>query len=300
MYTPPPSLESMYPPWRIITDKYESLFSDLKARSGSAADYGEKEEALFWENYGFELMITLLVHRQIPFEAGAEDVQPIIEDENGVPKEVDFRIRILNTPVLFGVTHFRDGPKDLEKDIEPQVPPIRPIRRNGVVAQGSEVIVASRPHREYMNRRIAVRIAREGKTRFPHDYIYILFPQCALGFGGGLDCISQDFSFDTDSKYRYRPIGMTGLILIGQHIKATPKEVSLSQDQLLVRTLAFPSSSPVASGVLQSLDHFVINERKRNQQVREIMARCRACPQSQACPYEDLRDCPEMRGIVGE
>lgn len=294
------SLDSMYPPWKTIADKYESLFDDLKVRRGDAADYSQKEEALFWENQGFELMVTLLVRKRIPFEAGVQDVQPIIEDERGVPKEVDFRMRIRNIPTLFGVTHFHDGPKDLQKDVEGRSTPIHEIRKNGNFVASHGTIVGSRPQDEYLNRRIAVRIAREGKTKLPYDYIYMLFPQCAPGFGGGLDCIPLGFQFDRESKYEYKPVGITGLVLIGQHIKATSTGMNISDDELLIRTLPFPSCSPVARQLLQALDHCVVSNRKRNEQAQEVIARCSACRQLRTCPYNDLGDCVQMRDIVGE
>jgi hypothetical protein len=272
MSSNPPSLDSFYPPWTAISDKYELLFDTLKARPGNPAYHREKEAGLFWEHFGFELVVTLLVRQGIRFETGVQDVQPVIQDVHGVNKEVDFRIQICDVPVIFGVTHFCGHPKDLRKDVQQENTPVHGIRQNGVLVADRGTILSTRSQKEYLNRRIAVRIASEGKTRFPHDYIYILFPVLDIGFGGGLDAIPLEFQFDRDSTYKYRPIGMTAVILIGQHIETQSRTMTISGDKLIVRTLPFDSCSAQISHILHTMDGTIIDMTKRNRQIREILA----------------------------
>lgn len=273
MSTNLPSLDVFYPPWRDICDKYETLFQDLKTRVKNPFQYRKREEALFWEHYGFEIMLTILLGKSITFETGVQDVQPIVQDIQGTSKEIDFRIRIGGIPVLFGITHFHGRPKDLRKDVERTNIPLRKIGRDGFSLEHDGIMVSTRPQKEYLNRRIAVRIATEGKTKFYHDYIYILFPKLDIGFGGGLDTIPVGFQFDKDSKYDYRPVAMTGLVLIGQHIQTEPPDTGISKNELIVRTKAFQSCSPKIARVLRLIDNTIIDETKRNKQVRETLSK---------------------------
>lgn len=273
MSTSLPSLDAFYPPWKDISDKYEILFDGLKTRVTDPSHYRKREEALFWEHYCFEIMLTILLGKGITFETSVQDVQPIVQDMQGTSKEIDFRIRIGDIPVLFGVTHFHGRPNDLRKDVERENTPVHNIRRDGDSSGHDGIIVGIRSQKEYLNRRIAVRIAKEGKTKFAHDYIYILFPKLDIGFGGGLDSIPVGFQFDKYSKYDYRPVAMTGLILIGQYIETEPPDTGISENELIVRTTAFQSCSPKISRVLSLIDNTIIDETKRNKQVREILSK---------------------------
>lgn len=272
MSTSLPSLDAFYPPWKDISDKYETLFHDLKTRVKDPSHYRKMEESLVWEYYGFEIMLTILLCRGITFETSVQDVQPIVQDMQGTSKEIDFRIRIGDIPVLFGVTHFHGRPKDLRKDVERENIPLHNIRRDEASLGHDGIIVGIRSQKEYLNRRIAVRIAKEGKTKFAHDYIYILFPKLDIGFGGGLDAIPVGFQFDKYSKYDYRPVAITGLVLIGKYIGTEPPDTCISEDKLLVRSTAFQSCSPEISRVLNLIDNTIIDETKRNKQVREILS----------------------------
>lgn len=269
-----PTLDAFYPPWKHISDKYETLFVRLKMNEKNPSHYRKREEALFWEHRGFELMVTVLLGRGIRFETSVQDVQPIIRDIQGASKEIDFRIRICDIPVLFGVTHFYGRPKDLRKDFEREYTPVHNIRQDGVPLGHGGIILGKRSQEEYLNRRIAVRIAREGRTKFNYDYIYVLFPKLEIGFGGGLDAIPDGFQFDRDSKYDYRPVAITGLVLIGQYIEVGPRGTgSISEDKLIVRTLAFESCSIEISRVLRFIDNTILDNTKRNKQVREILSK---------------------------
>lgn len=261
MHNSLPSLDMFYPPWKDISNKYETLFDNLKTSVSDPVHYKKREESLYWEHFGFELILTMLLSQGTEFNTSDEDVQLIVKDVQNTSKEIDFQIRINGNPVFFGVTHFHGRPNDLKKDV---------VKENTPVGDNN-VIVSTRYQKEYLNRRIAVRIAREGKTIFDYDYIYILFPKLDIGFGGGLDVIPLGFQFDYDSNYKYKPVAMTGLILIGSYIETKPPTTYISEDKLLVRTLAFETCSPHMSHILSQLDNMVIDMTKRNQQVRNLL-----------------------------
>jgi hypothetical protein len=273
MRTSLPSLDAFYPPWRDISYKYEMLFQCLKTRIKDPSHYKKMEESLFWEYYAFEIILTILLYKGIQFETSVEDIQPIVQDMKGTSKEIDFRIHIGEIPVLFGVTHFQGRPKDLRKDVERTNIPLLKFRRDGFPLERNGTLVSTRPQREYLNRRIAVRIAREGKIKFYHDYIYILFPKLDIGFGGGLDVIPIGFQFDKYSKYKYMPVAITGLILIGQYIETEPPHTGISENELIVRTKVFQSCSPKIARILRFIDNTIIDETKRNKQVKEILSK---------------------------
>lgn len=265
------TLSSIFSPWEAISDKYEGLFSALKDSIQDPGQLFQKEESLFWEQFAFELIITMLLAKHIPFEATANDVQPIVKDLDGMEKEIDFRIRILGREVYFGATHFYGRPKDLGKDTEDVDIEIRNIERNGIPHSETGKIVKRRSHIEYLNRRMAVRVAREGKHKLNNDYIYIFFPKLDPGFGGGLDGISKGFTFSSKANYEYRPFGITGIIVIGQYVERTHKYARLQKDILLVRTLAFDSCSELMKQILTNFDMNTIDMRIRNRQVEALL-----------------------------
>lgn len=77
------TLASVFPPWGDISDKYEALFVALKNSIKDPDMLAEKEESLYWEQFAFQLIITMLLAKQIQFETSADDVQPAIKDLNG-------------------------------------------------------------------------------------------------------------------------------------------------------------------------------------------------------------------------
>jgi hypothetical protein len=266
-----PTLSSVFPPWEAISDRYEVLFSSLGDGILDPLKRVEKEESLFWEQFAFELIITMLLAKQIPFETSANDVQPLVTDLNGTEKEIDFRIRIQEKDIYFGVTHFYGRAKDLEKDTEEVDIPIRDLKKNGILQPETVRMVSIRPHTEYLNRRMVVRVAKEGKHKFSNDYIYIIFPKVDPGFGSGLDGVSKNFSFSTKANYEYRPYGITGLMLFGEYVEILPKCSRLQKNVLLVRTLAFDNCSKLMKGVLANFDMNRINMRLRNEQVKALL-----------------------------
>jgi hypothetical protein len=255
----------------LISNKYELQFSALKDKIKEPIKHEEREESLYWEEFGFELMVNILLERGIPFDTTVDDVQPLVKDLNGIEKEIDFRIRIRGNEVFFGVSHFYGRRKDLEKDMGDVDIEVVELRRGEEVIPGKGKIVGVRPQKEYLNRRMAVRVAREGRHKFSSDYIYIFFPKLDRGFGGGLDCISKTFTFSSKANYEYRPFGITGLIVVGNYAEITTTFKGIREETLLVRTLAFDDSSNLMKGFLADLDMNTIDMRDRLEQVRTLL-----------------------------
>lgn len=93
------TLSSFFPAWESISEKYELLFSNLEKNIRDQIKREEKEESLHWEQFAFELMITILLAKHLPFDTSDNDVQPLVKDVNGLEKEIDFRIRIMGEEV---------------------------------------------------------------------------------------------------------------------------------------------------------------------------------------------------------
>ena len=154
----------------------------------------------------------LLLQLDFSFKASADSVQKLIKSTDEVDKEIDFSIHLFEKEIYFGVTSFSDSLKDFSKDTNDTSIEIKNLKYSNGLTSPIARITSIRSHHEYMNRRLAVRIAKEGKHKLDSDYIYVVFPKSAKGFGGGLDAISKDFTF-TDSKYTYQSNGITGIII---------------------------------------------------------------------------------------
>ena len=89
-----------------IKDHYETLFDELKVRF-HGEEFKRKEEALFCEEYGCELMLSVLRWMEMSFEIDVGDIRPEVRTTDGKKAEIDFRIHILGNPTYFGVTHFK-------------------------------------------------------------------------------------------------------------------------------------------------------------------------------------------------
>lgn len=266
-----PTLSSFFPAWESISGKYELLFSKLEKNIKDHIKREEKEESLYWEQFALELMITILLAKHLLFNASDNDVQPLVKDLNGVEKEIDFRIRIMGHEVYFGVSHFYGRRKDQEKDIEDVDIEVVGLKRGQEVLPGKGKIVGVRPQKEYLNRRMVVRVASEGRHKFRSDYIYIFFPKLDRGFGGGLDGISKKFTFSSKANYEYRPYGITGLIVVGKYVEVTPQLSHIREDALLVRTLAFNNCSDRIKAFLADLDMNIINMGPRYEQAKALL-----------------------------
>lgn len=132
-----------------------------------------------------------------------------------------------------------------------------------------------RPHNEYLNRRMAVRVAREGRHKFKSDYIYIFFPKLDRGFGGGLDGISKTFTFTSKANYEYKPIGITGLIVVANYVEITPTFKGIRENTLLLRTLAFNNCSNQITSFLADLDSNTIDMGLRYKQAKALLEKQR-------------------------
>jgi hypothetical protein len=260
----------VFPPWKAICDKYDVICEEIPKKYSSKTKADQKEESIHWEQTAFELMILLLLGKKIPFETTENDVQKIIKTEKNIDKEIDFSIRVKDQEIYFGATSFNHSEKDISKDFHPTSIEILDIRySDGTVSEAAN-ISSLRSHSVYLNRRLAVRVAKEGKHELDSDYVYIVFPKSDAGFGGGLDAISKDFSF-SESSYTYPKNGITGLILIGEHINIQAKKMSIEHGIWLVKTIAFSHSSPVVREMLSQLNNITIDMRPRFQEIYKIL-----------------------------
>ncbi len=262
-----PSLEDVFPPWKAISNRYDSLFLQIEQNIGDSKKHEEKAESLFWEQWGFEIIVTFLLARKIPFEINADDVQPLVKDINGNEVEIDFSIRIRGQLIYFGVTHFYHSLKDLKKDVEQVDLDIFDLKRNGVLTSKQAKITSVRSHDEYLNRRMCVRIAKEGNHHFAHDYIYIFFPKIPYA----LDGISNKFTLDTNGKYFYKHNGINGILIVALYIEIAPKHSRAHDEKLLLRSFSFERCSELGKYVLASFDQCTLDISRRSEQIRRFL-----------------------------
>ena len=266
-----PTLESMFPPWKAICDKYDVICEEIPNKYSSKIKADQKEESIHWEQTAFELMILFLLGIKIPFETTENDVQKIIKTKKYIDKEIDFSIRIKGREIYFGATRFNHSEKDLSKDFNPTSIEISDIRYSDGTVSEKANISSLRLHSVYLSRRLAVRVAREGKHELDSDYVYIVFPKSDAGFGGGLDAISKDFSF-SESSYTYPKNSITGLIVFGEYINIQAKKMSIEHGVWLVKTIAFSHSSPIVREMLSQLNSITIDMRPRFKEIHRILS----------------------------
>jgi hypothetical protein len=266
-----PKSEFVFPVWQSICAKYDVIWGEIPRKYPSATKAAEKEKSIYWEQAAFELIISLLLGKKVPFETTANDVQKIVKTTENIDEEIDFSIRIKGEEIYFGVTSFRDSEKDFSKDVNTDSIDISDIKYSDGTVSDEAMISSSRPHSEYLNRRLAVRVAREGKHKLERDYVYIVFPTVAIGFGGSLDAISKDFSF-FDSKYTYQSNSITGLIVVGEHINTQTEGMFIENDIWLLKTIAFPHASHIVREILIELDNTIVDMRAKFQEMREMLA----------------------------
>lgn len=252
-------LEDIDKRWKPIAEYYESLFASLRSRGNVS-----EEESLFWELEAFTYIWNILIAQKIECNAGKEDVRPVVLDENGRKIEIDFRIFIDKKPIYFDVTHFSGRRQDLDKDKEKTDIPIHDFKasnpedpRNSSI--NNPKIVSFRSQKEYLNRRIAVRIAREGQHRLSLDHVYIFIPKLDIGFGGGIDSIPANFDFDESSSYTYKETSIKGIILIGAYTEHTESGSRIHEQKLIVRAKALQNCSSSTVELLKRIDHTILN-----------------------------------------
>jgi hypothetical protein len=270
MPPPLPTLDSFFAPWKDICAKYDAICENLLSQHPSKEDADRKEESIHWEQTAFELLILLLVVLKIPFNTGADCVQKVIKTLDGKDKEIDFSIFINGTELFFGVTSFSDSEKDFSKDLDITDIPISDLKYPDGTVSGTATITSVRSHQAYLDRRLVVRVAKEGRHPLPSDYIYIAFPKVAPGFGRGLDAIAKDFSFG-EGDYTFQENGITGLILIGEYLNIQPKWESIERDVWLIKTKAFRHASETARQLLHLLDGKTIDMRPKFDEIRKLM-----------------------------
>lgn len=264
-------LEDIDKRWKQIADHYESLFGALD-RKGNV----HEEESLFWEEETFAYIWTILMAQRIEFNAGKDDVRPVVFDENGTKIEIDFRLFINEKPIYFDITHFSGRHQDLNKDKQSLDVAIHDFKTSDAKVEsnnglGNPRIVSVRSQKEYLNRRIAVRVAKEGRHKLSLDHVYIFIPKLDIGFGGGIDSIPVDFDFDKSSSYTYKETSIKGIILIGAYTECTKSGSRIHEDKLIVRAKVLPNCSPLTAGLLKQIDHTILDLSKIIASFRHIL-----------------------------
>jgi hypothetical protein len=264
------TLAMIFPSWKHICDKYDEICKSLPKQYPTRKQRLDKEESIHWEQTAFESILMLLIRFKIPFTTSASEVQKNIKTSDGKDKEIDFSINILGQEIYFGATSFRDSRKDLNKDTISTNHSIHDIRYSNGRFTKSAQVTSIRPYDAYLNRRLAVRVAREGKHVLQSDYIYVVFPTKDFGFGGGLDVLGKDFSFD-NTDYHYKTNSITGLILIGELINVQSNKEYIERDVWVVKTKAFPHASDTVKMLLRQLDNATIDHRIDHQIIRDML-----------------------------
>ncbi|MDD5546309.1 MAG: hypothetical protein PHO67_04005 [Candidatus Omnitrophica bacterium] len=261
-------LEKIYPPWSKICDRYDNLHNELKLRNPE--DFHRKEEALIWEQFAFELIVTILLHENIKFHTSADDVQPKVKTLDGKTVEIDFQVIIEDKPIYFGVTHFHSRQVDLGKNLKELNIPVTKLdtHKEGTV---EGVITAGRDSNDYLNRRMVARVSKEGKNSLLNDYIYIFVPKVDVGFGGGIDAMPTNFNFSSSSNYEYKQNNISGIVLIGQCIEINGKSSKINEDKMVLKTLALNCRSLVAKKLLELLNELRLDMTERNKQLRKSL-----------------------------
>lgn len=251
-----------------IMDHYDALYEQLRDKYKDPRELNRQDQSLFYEQQALKYVTFLLKALKIPFNIQIHDIRPIVRDLKGKEVEIDFRINVKGNHMYFGATHFNGRPKDLTKDLSHVNEPVNDLKLQSIV--GGKIvdtkiigdggrIVSVISHRDYLNRKICVRIAKEGR-HLNHDYIYVVFPIRDTGWGGGLDSIPSDFNFTSKAGYTYKEHGITGLILIGNYIEKTGKENRVHNDKLIVKTKTFSECTNTMKTILEKVNDAVIDE----------------------------------------
>lgn len=249
-----------------ILDRYEQLFDKLEQK---------QHAALFWEQYGFETVFSILRQLNIPFRIQPIDIRPYVKTIDGKEVEIDFRVEVDGIPVYFGVTAFYGRPVDLTKDLEEINRPLHDVKeqvfyQDELISSqkiGTVTLLQRRSQTDYLNRRMAVRIAREGQNVFSHDYIYIFFPQADSGFGGGIDGIPASFNFE--SNYIFKQTGIRGVMLIGQYVEVHSRGMRVRKDMWCIRAKPL-GCSPKLERLLKRLDGVTLDLKPRLNSVKAL------------------------------
>jgi hypothetical protein len=148
---------------------------------------------------------------------GLNDLNPGVYDSDGVLCERDFRLRIEGEEILFGATRVSFNGRDCEKDVTAVDVPVRDLTINGVKQPDDRSrVVSIQSWATVLRRKIAVRVATEGKRIFPCDYVYLLF-WYEHPYSTWPDILPDSFTFEQRSAdgYEIREKGFSGLCLIG-------------------------------------------------------------------------------------
>lgn len=235
-----------------VTAYYEQRKAVFQSKGLSEKDLYEVLEGVHHEALAFDIVMGLINHERLQVEFGIDDFNPLIRDSLGVKCEIDFRLRIQDETLLFGATRFNLNERDSTKDIRDVDIPIWDVYVNGELqAEGYSKIVSIQSIDSIIRRKMAVRVAREGKHEFSDDYIYFMFwyehPDAPWP-----DRVSEDFKFqDSSDSYYLQDKGFAGICLVGA---APHQEKFIDGTKLIVKTHAFQRARPTTRKLLGMLD----------------------------------------------
>jgi hypothetical protein len=197
---------------------YEARKADvLRKRLPEPAEW-QALEGIHHEALALDIVVGFANARGLRVDFGLDDLNPHVRDSEGVLCELDFRLRIEGDEILFGATRFSFNGRDLGKDIDVVDVPIWDLKINGMKQRdGRARIVSVQSRASVLRRKIAVRIAKEGRHRFQRDHVYLLFwyehPRSTWP-----DTIPESFAFEQRSPedYDIKEGSFSGLCLVGR------------------------------------------------------------------------------------
>lgn len=229
------------------------MSDDGPCKNLTPKDFNDALEAIHHEAFGLDMIVGTLVQHKIEHEFTLDDLNLNLLDRFGVPCEVDFRIMIEGSPVLFGATRFNFNSRDLSKDFRPTDIPIFNVKAHGVpIPDGRLRITGVQSRASSIRRKLSVRIAREGRHEFGLDYVYIMFL-----YDSPRDvwpgAIPATFEFEAPGKDSYflKEWAFSGICLVGALVKG---DATVDTSGFSVRTHTFGRAGKVANRLLAILD----------------------------------------------
>lgn len=236
-----------------VAKYYEYRKEEFRKKGLSKKNLYEALEGVHHEALAFDILMGFLIHEGIKVEFEIEDFNPLIEDSFGVKCEIDFRLRVEDETLLFGATRFNFNDRDSAKDIRDVDIPIWDVHVNGELqAEGYSKISSIQSFDGIIRRKMAVRVAREGKHEFLNDYIYFMF-WYEHPYAPWPDRVSEDFKFEDSSldSYYLQEKSFAGICLVG----AAPHSTQLVDGtKLIVKTHVFQRAKPITRKILEKLD----------------------------------------------
>lgn len=241
-----------------IQHYYDSKEQEILAKNPASKDHDAVIERIYHEAFALDLVLGALRRYRIKHTFTLDDLNLFLPDQAGVQCEIDFRIIIEGSPILFGATRFNYNDRDLQKDFKTTDIPVSDFKINGrPIPQGILRITGIQSRASVIRRKIAVRIATEGKHEFGQDYVYVMFcydrPRDVWP-----DIIPPTFEFETPERDNYflKQKAFSGICLVGALRKA---DGTIDTSGFFCRTHTFPRAGQVVKRLLSVLDRAQVN-----------------------------------------